>query len=261
MATVATVDWRRGLAKVLVPAALALGYLLWRNGGTFPSSIRFWALIALVFLPVMAEGLASHYLEQTGRPGAGKLIMFAGLAWLFGGGALLATKTQAVTLTAAERAPFVTVDEGNQRRLRHPTLGFSFQHPGPGFVLSASSAFGPSAHFHSFADSEARVRFTVGLFKGKGDTAGSLRDLLEGMSKNTDALGGGTGTPPRVEKLEVSGDQPPRGTLEMVLGDGRFLRTSAHGLRAADGAPYAILMTVMAHSYAPGTAVLASFRP
>ena len=47
----------------------------------------------------------------------------------------------------------------------------------------------------------------------------------------------------------------------MVLGDGRFLRTNAHGWRAADGTPYAILMTVMAHSYAPGTAVLASFRP
>ena len=225
-APMATVDWRRGLAKVLVPAALAFGYLLWRNGGTLPSSIRFWALIALVFLPEMAAGLAGHYLEQTGRPGAGKLITFAGLAWLFGGGALLATKTQAVTLADAERAPLVTVDEGNQRRLRHPTLGFSLLHPGPGFVAHESSAFRPSAHFYSFTDSEARVRFTVGLFKGKGDGPGSLRDLIEGMSKNTDALGGRAGSPPRVEKLEVSGDEPPRGTLEMVLGDGRLLRTT-----------------------------------
>jgi len=257
----ATVNWPRGLAKTLVPAALAFGYLLWRNGGTLPSSIRLWALIALVFLPEMAGALAGHYLEQTGRPGVGKLVGFAGLAWLFGGCLFLATQTRAVTLADADRAPFVTVDEGNQRRLQHPTLGFSFLHPGPGFVLSASSAFGPSSHFHSFTDSEARVRFTVGLFKGKGDAPASLRDLLEGMSKNTDALGGRAGVPPSVQKLEVSGAEPPRGILEMVLGDGRHLRTSAHGWRAADGTPYAILMTVMAHSYAPGTAVLASFRP
>jgi hypothetical protein len=256
-----TVNWPRGLAKVLVPAALAFGYLLWRSGGTFPSSIKFWALIALVFLPEMAAGLAGHYLEQTGRPGAGKLITFAGLAWLLGGGALLATKTLAVTLTDAERAPLVTVDQDNQRRLRHPTLGFSLMHPGPGFVASDSNAFRPSAHFYSFTDSEARVRVTVGLFKGQGDAPGSLRELLEAMSKNTDALGGRAGIPPRVEKLEVSGGEPPRGALEMVLGDGRFLRTSAHGWRAPDGTPFAILVTVMAHSYAPGSAVLASFRP
>ena len=37
----------------------------------------------------------------------------------------------------------------------------------------------------------------------------------------------------------------------MVLGDGRFLRTNAYGWRAADGTPFAIFVTVMAHSYAP----------
>jgi hypothetical protein len=257
----AKVDWRRGLAKVLVPAVLAFGYLLWRDGGTLPSSIKFWGLVMLVFLPEMAAGLTGHYLEQTGRSGAGKLVGFAGLAWLFVGCVVLATKTQAVTMAAAERAPLVIVDEGNQRRLRHPTLGFSLLHPGPGFVASDSNAFGRSAHFYSFIDSEARIRLTVGLFKGKGDAAGSLRGLLEGMSKNTDALGGRAAHPPRVEKLEVSGDEAPRGALEMVLGDGRHLRTSTYGWRAADGTPYAILVTVTAQSYAPGGAVLASFRP
>ena len=256
----ATVNWPRGLAKVLVPALFAFGYLLWSNGGTLPGSIKFWGIIALLILPEMATGLAGHYLEQTGRPGVGKLITFAGLAWLFGAGFFLASKAQAVTLTYAERAPLVTVDEGHQRRLRHPTLGFSLLHPGPGFVESDPNASRPSAHFYSFTDSEARVRVTVGIFKGEGD-ARSLRGLLEGMSKNTDALGGRAGTPPRVEKLEVSGDEPPRGALEMVLGDGRFLRTNAYGWRAPDGTPFAIVVTVMAHSYAPGSAVLASFRP
>lgn len=257
----ATVDWRRGLAKALVPAVPAFGYLLWRNGGTLPGSIMFWGLIALVLVPEMAAASAGHYLEQTGRPGAGKLVGFAGLAWLFVGCLLLATNLKPVTLADAERAPLVSVDVDNQRRLRHPTLGFSLLHPGPGFVASDSTVFGRSAHFYSFTDSEARVRFTVGLFKGKGGSAGSLRDLLEAMSKNADALGGRAGVPPRVDKLEVSADGAPRGTLEMVLADGRHLRTKAHGWRAADATPYAILMTVMAHSYAPGSAVLASFRP
>jgi hypothetical protein len=260
MAT-ATVNWRRGLAKVLVPAALALGYVLWRNGGTSHSSIRFWGIIALLFLPEMAAGLAGHYLEQTGRPGVGKLVGFAGLAWLFGGVFFLVTKTQAVTLADAERAPLVTVDENNQRRLRHPTLGFSLLHPGPGFVADDASAIRSSAHFYSFTDSEARVRISVGLFKGEGDTSGSLRDLLEGMSKNMDAVAGPAARPARVEKLEVSGEEPPRGALEMVLGDGRHYRTRAYGWRSPDGAPFAILIAVTAHSYAPGSAVLASFRP
>lgn len=257
----ATVDWRRGLAKALVPAVLAFGYLLWRNGGTVPSTITFWALAALILLPELAAGLAGQHLEQTGRPVAGKLVGLAGLAWLFVGCVFLAMKTQAVTLAEADRAPFVIVDEGNQRRIRHPTLGFSLLHPGPGFVASESSAFRASAHFYSFTDREAGIRINIGLFKGQGDSPGSLRDLLETMSKQTDALGGRAASPPRVEKLEVSSDDPPRGTLEMVLGDGRHFRTRAYGWRSADGTPFAILIAVMAHSYAPGTAVLASFRP
>jgi hypothetical protein len=257
----ATVTWRRGLAKVLVPALLAFGYLLWRNGGTLPSSIKFWALIALVFLPEMAAGLAGHHLEQTGRPRAGTFVGFAGLAWLFVGCVFLAMKTQAVTLTDAERAPFVVVDEGNQRRIRHPTLGFSFLHPGPSFVATESSAFRAGAHFYSFTDREAGIRINIGLFKDQGDSSGSLRDLLEAMSKKTDVLSGRAARPPRVEKLEMSEDDPPRGTLEMILGDGRHLRTRAYGWRSADGTPFAIFVAVTAHSYAPGSEMLASFRP
>src|SRR6186997_1512965 len=43
------------------------------------------------------------------------------------------TARLAAPLTAAERAPLVEVDEGGQRRLRHPAFGFSLLHPGSGF--------------------------------------------------------------------------------------------------------------------------------
>ena len=167
----ATVNWPRGLAKVLVLALFAFGYLLWSNGGTLPGSIKFWGIIALLILPEMATGLAGHYLEQTGRPGVGKLITFAGLAWLFGAGFFLASKAREVTLTYAERAPLVTVDDGHQRRLRHPTLGFSLLHPGPGFVEGDPNASRPSAHFYSFTDAEARVRVTVGISRARATPA------------------------------------------------------------------------------------------
>jgi len=55
----AKVDWRRGLAKVLVPAALAFGYLLWRDGGTLPSSLEFWGLVTLVSYAPGSAVLAS----------------------------------------------------------------------------------------------------------------------------------------------------------------------------------------------------------
>jgi len=45
--------------KVLVPAALAFGYLLWRDGGTLPSSLEFWGLVTLVSYAPGSAVLAS----------------------------------------------------------------------------------------------------------------------------------------------------------------------------------------------------------
>jgi hypothetical protein len=199
-------DWKKGALKTLAPFGLALGYLLWRNGGTLPASARFWALLFLVVGPDVAGALAGEHLKRTGRVAAGTLVTFAAMAWLFGGIALLAAKTNAATLTDAERAPFVSVDDGGERRLRHPTLGFSILHPGPGFTAERAVAFRPDAQFYSFVAPGAAeaAKLVIGLFRGQGDSSTSSRTLLEAMSRQADTLGGAAKVPARVVELDTS---------------------------------------------------------
>ena len=256
-----TALWRRGALKALAFAAVAFGYVLWRHGGTLPASTRFWGLLALVIGPQIVALFVGDYLVRRGREVVGKLVGFAGLAWLLGGGALLGAKAEAATLTNAERAPFVTIDDGGERRLRHPALGFSVLHPGAGFVLEGAQAFRRDAHFYSFVDGAAAERMVIGLFKGQGESSASLRKLLETMGRQTDTLGGDAKSPARVAEVETSPGDPPRGGLKIALGDGRHFQIAGYGWRAADGTPFAILVAVMARAPEAGTEVLASFRP
>lgn len=166
------VDWKRELPKVLVPAAVGVGYALWR-GGSALGSARFWGILALLLVPEIVTGLASAHLRQTGKPRAAFLLKWSGMVWLLGGVALLSMRGQAVKLTTAERAAFVAVEEGGQRRLRHPALGFSFLDPGPGFEADRSIAYRPDAHFYAFVDRDQVVALYVGLFKGQGDSPSS----------------------------------------------------------------------------------------
>lgn len=181
--------------------------------------------------------------------------------WLFGGSALLAAKTNAATLTDAERAPFMTIVDGGERRLRHPTLGFSILHPGPGFTAERSVAFRPDAEFYSFVDQATAARLTIGLFKGQGESPSSLRKLLEAISHQAEALGGDANVPPGVAELETLPTEPPRGFLQVALSDGRRFRTTAYGWHAPDGTSFAVLIAVLARRPNAGADVLASFRP
>ncbi len=254
-------EFRKGALKALAPAALGFGYLLWRYGGTLPTSARFWGLLALVVGPEIVGTLASDYLIRTGRVVVGKLVGLAGVVWLIGGCTLLATKTNAATLTDAERVPFVSVEDEGEVRLRHPTLGFSILHPGPGFTPDIAQAFSRDAQFYSFVDPGAAARLVVGLFKDQGESSASLRKLLERMGHDADALSGGAAIPARVVGMEIAPADPPRGSLQIVLGDGRHFRVTAHGWRAPDGTPFAILVAMMARAPEAGADVLASFRP
>jgi hypothetical protein len=257
----ATVGRGRSLLKALVPPAAAIGYLCWRRGGTLPTSVTFWAIFAVLIVPAIAASLLGDRLRRSGRDMTAGLVVFASIAWLFGGSALLAMKTEAVTLIPAERADFVVVEEGGQRRLRHPTLGFSFLHPGAGFVAGGSQAFSPSCQFYAFTDPAAGMGVTLGMFKGEGGSPASLRKLLESMGQQADALGGPAHLPARVVELEMSPADLPRGTMHVVLSDGRHYRSTAYGWRSPGGTPFAILIAVMARSPDAGGDVLASFHP
>jgi hypothetical protein len=255
------VNWTKLALVALAPAGLALGYAFWRYGATLLASPRFWALLLPTIVTEVGGALAGEYLEQTGRVVIGKLVGLAAIAWLIGGCVLFEAKTSAATLTSIERAPFVTVDDGDRPRLRHPALGFSILHPGPAFIAERTQTFRPDTQFYSFVDPGEAVRLVIGLFKGQGESSSSLRQLLQGLSSQANALGGEAKVPARVVELETSEAEPPRGSLRLVLGDGRLFRTTAYGWRAADGTPFVILLGVIAHTPDAGADVLASFRP
>jgi hypothetical protein len=65
-------------------------------------------------------------------------------------------KRSTPALTAADRTPLIDETVAGQRRLRHPTLGFSFHHPGATFapsqkVTDAMQAAHPDKRFHYYA--------------------------------------------------------------------------------------------------------------
>jgi len=254
------VDWKKELPKILVPPALAVGYAVWR-GGAFLGSAWSWGMLALILVADIAAGFASAYLRGAGRQMAATLVAGAGMVCLFGGVGWLSVRGRAVALTAAERADFVTLEEGGRRRLRHPTLGFSFVDSEGGFQPTGAQPFRSDAHFYAFADRERRIGLTIGMFKGQGDSAASLRMLLESMRNQASALGGAAKVPTTVVDLRATGDDPPRGDMHVTLGDGRHYRLKAYGWRSPEGTPFAILIGALADAPDAATDVLASFSP
>jgi hypothetical protein len=78
-------SWKRTLALGLLPGAAVIGYMAWSKGGAFLHSGRFYAIIAIVFLPEIAAQLASGFLKRAGRRGAGAAVGLFGRLWLVAG--------------------------------------------------------------------------------------------------------------------------------------------------------------------------------
>ncbi|HXU01500.1 MAG TPA: hypothetical protein VN903_10930 [Polyangia bacterium] len=182
-------------------------------------------------------------------------VALVGAIWWFAHG------SRNVVFTPDERVPFVTVKRKSEYRLIHPTLGFSVLHPGRGFAPKGSQAFRPDAQFYAFVDDAAREVLTIGLFKGQGASARSLRKLVEEMGKQADVLGGPGGAPVRVVSLDVRDSDPPRGEMHAIIGDGRHYQLSAYGWDRPDGAPIAVLIAVLSASPDAHAAVRESFQP
>ena len=183
-------NWRRGLGPSLVLIAGTIGYAAWIGRGIRGTqATRFWAVIGLLVLGELLLAFATTWLAQKGREGLSRLISGAVTFAVLGGAWWYAQRTSAA-FTNEERAPLLLVEEHGEPRLRHPALGFSILHPGPGFVLTASQAYRADAQFYAFTDKAGAESLTVGLFKGVGDSSASLRDLIEEMGKQAGALGG-----------------------------------------------------------------------
>src|SRR6185369_3883666 len=151
--------------------------------------------------------------------------------------------------TAEERAPFAEVDRGGERRLSHPTLGFSILHPGPGFVATGSQAFRADAQFYAFADQAAGESLTVGVFKGQGQSPWSLRKLVDQMGAHASTLAGGSGARVQVVAMDVPDADPPRGEMHAIIGKNRHFRLRAYGWDRRGQPPVAVIVAI--YSAAP----------
>jgi hypothetical protein len=203
--------------------------------------------------------MPASFLER--RKEVSKLIGGLATVALFGAVWWYTHRSGSPVFTEDERVPFVTVKKGSEYRLLHPALGFSILHPGRGFVPKGSQAFRADAQFYRFSDDTAQEALLIGLFKGQGETAASLRKLVEEMGQQAGALAGGTGAPVRVVRLEVMDNEPPRGELHAIIGDSRHFRVSAYGWDRPEGAPIAVLIAVLASSPDAHADVRESFQP
>ena len=115
--------------------------------------------------------LATSWLAQKGREGLSRLIRGGVTIAVLGGAWWFARRTSAA-FTNEERAPLARASsEHGEPRLRHPALGFSILHPGPGFVLPASQAYRADAQFYVFTDEAGVEAVTLALFKRVGARA------------------------------------------------------------------------------------------
>ena len=256
----ARTTWKRPLIYALVVAGLIIAYAAWGAHG-HGYGRRFWLLIAPLVVVAGGGTFAGSYLSQTGRRRAAVLVTLVTLATYLGISEIFRAKTAAATLTDAERAALVSIDEGGQRRLKHPTLGFSILHPGAAFIDGGAQAYRANAQFYSYFDPSSDAALFVGLFKDQGDSPDSLRELLTSISGQLGDLSGGTGASVHLVSLETPDTDPPRGTLHATVGDRRHYRIQAHGWKPDGHTPFAILIAVMAPTADAYGDVLASFRP
>jgi hypothetical protein len=257
----ATFSWKRGLVHALGPAVVLFGLAAWHVHVAHPANpVRFWRLVAMFIAFEVALGLLASFFFQMGRRATSSLVVAAGTATVFATVLSMRARTEAVTLTPEERAPLVTVDDGGRPRLRHPTLGFSILHPGPGFV-EAGRPVAAGGQFYRYADSSAPAIFMVGLFKSDSGSPAELRKLMEALGHQAGTLAGNSGAPVTVLRLDVPTDEPPRGEFHALVGEHKHYQLRAHGWRPPGRGPFAAMIAVMSTTPEAYTEVLDSFRP
>jgi hypothetical protein len=186
-------SWKKALLHALIPLSIIIvGGAIAIAAGAVKAPRRFGEGLGQfsVFAMLLAVGVS--YLAQTGRRRA---------AWGVGAGAvglvgvivvvLVAAGPPAAraVLTAAERRPLEIREQGGERRLVHPTLGFSLLHPGPGFVESEQAAAvfqqstrDPGAHAYAYARASDRSFVIVTIGKGLDSRAG-MEGMVRGLTR------------------------------------------------------------------------------
>jgi hypothetical protein len=256
---VSAASWRKVALKALAwgvgALALMVALAAFKHHG-----FRLGKVEVLFAVGAAAVEVVHGVLHERGWVMASKTFIFIVFVGVLGLGRFLDHKTEARELTDGERTPLVAVGEGEGRRLRHPTLGFSIRDPGAAFKLVVSQAFAPTAQYDGYQNAAGDVNMVVGLVKGIGDSEASLREFLTAMK---DAP---VGSPTRrldVTRLETSGGAAPegrlRGWIHGTLGEVSY-RLSAHGF-TKDGTSYAFFVAVASVEPDALAEVLTSFEP
>jgi hypothetical protein len=86
-------------------------------------------------------------------------------------------------LVAADRAPLVEDGVAGQRRLRHPTLGFSMLHPGPEFaeapeIVAKLHKPGDQSQYYAYADSPVTEALAIAVAGDEIDSRDQLAKEL-----------------------------------------------------------------------------------
>jgi hypothetical protein len=177
-----------------------------------------------------------------------------------------ACKRQSKALTAAERAPLVTVDEGGRQRLHHPAFGFSILHPGPGFkdspeLLQQSGLKGdPETQTYGFLEAATHSALIIAAMKGMGGTQEKLTAHLDGVLSGLEkSLAGQAQT--KVLKKEIVWDANRHvGNLSVAVGDQLRIDVAAYSLERPGELPLIVNVMVTAPPSDRFTALLASLR-
>jgi hypothetical protein len=175
--------------------------------------------------------------------------------------------TQSKTLTAAEKAPLVAVDEGGQRRLRQPAFGFSILHPGPGFKESpellqqAGLKADPETQTYGFLEADTHSALIVSVMKGMGGTRAKLTAHVDGVLTGLEGSLAGKAESKVLKKEVVWDDSRHVGNLSVAVGNGLRVDVAAYSFERPGELPLIVNVMVTAPPSDRFAGLLTSFRP
>jgi hypothetical protein len=175
---------------------------------------------------------------------------------------------RAEPLTPAEKAPLTVVEEGGQRRLRHPALGFSVLHPGAGFrespeVVAALTGGGPDPETQSygFLGPDMRSTLVISMMKNMGGSREALSQHIDGFQRGL-AGSAPAGNAVRWQGKEIVWDDHRHvARVSASIGDVAHVDVAAYAIQPPGGPPYIVNVMTTAPEANQFPGLLDSFRP
>jgi hypothetical protein len=164
----------------------------------------------------------------------------------------------------------VVVEEGGQRRLRHPTLGFSLLHPGPRFTdapdLAAEMNGGalkddPATVTYGFKEPDTQAALVVQVMNGMGGTREKLASHLDGIQKGLGKSAAAAADLHWLAKDVVWDDQRHVGRLSASLANDVRVQLAAYSVERPGREPFVVNLFLMTQQPERFADLLASFRP